>query len=508
MVIDDQMGVGSALTEKLRDQGCNVALVRCNATVEETEGYCYSLKTCSAEAITKIVEDIRQDNGPLGGLVYLLPLKQRTPFEGIDMAGWRERLQSEAGTLFLLLKSLERDLNEAANQGKACVVAVTGMGGGFATDLGPGKTGFFPGQGAVTGLLKTVDIEWPEVRVKAIDLNLEEPVSDLADHILAEAGTDDGIVEVGYDGSRRLRLGLVRSPVDDRAETLLEIDSSWVILVTGGARGITAEVTRELAGRYHPTLILAGRSPLPPERESEDTSGLSQPSELKAALIARMQRHGKSFALADVEAAYRQLCKDREIRSNLAAMRSAGAKVEYFQVDVRDEHGFGSLIDDIYRTYNRLDGVIHGAGIIEDKLLKDKTLESFDRVLGTKAESTFVLTRKLRAESLRFLVLFSSVAGRFGNRGQCDYTAANEVVNKMAVYLNRQWPGRVVSINWGPWDKSGMVSAELQEEFARRGVRLIPPAEGSRMLDMEITRGHKDEVEVVIGDGPWGCIEQ
>jgi NAD(P)-dependent dehydrogenase (short-subunit alcohol dehydrogenase family) len=189
----------------------------------------------------------------------------------------------------------------------------------------------------------------------------------------------------------------------------------------------------------------------------------------------------------------------------MAAIAEAGARVEYIQADVRDPEIFGAVIDDIYHRYGAIDGVIHGAGIIRDKLIHDLTPESFQQVLGTKAESVFILSRKIRPEKLKFFVLFSSVAGRFGNPGQSAYTAANEVMNKMAVYLNEQWPGRVVAINWGPW-KSGMVSLELERQFATRGVRLIAQRQGAAMLGMEITHGRKEEVEVVIGDGPWGQI--
>jgi hypothetical protein len=150
-----------------------------------------------------------------------------------------------------------------------------------------------------------------------------------------------------------------------------------------------------------------------------------------------------------------------------------------------------------------LDGVIHGAGIIEDKLIEEKTPDSFMRVFGTKVDGAFLLSRKLRPDSLKFLAFFSSVAGRFGNRGQSDYAAANEILNKLAIYLDRQWPGRVVSINWGPWGKTGMVSAELQRQFVNRGVRVIPPSEGRKALDLELQHGRKGEVEVVLGRGPW-----
>jgi NAD(P)-dependent dehydrogenase (short-subunit alcohol dehydrogenase family) len=172
-------------------------------------------------------------------------------------------------------------------------------------------------------------------------------------------------------------------------------------------------------------------------------------------------------------------------------------------VDVRDETAFSDLIDQLYQTHGRLDGVIHGAGVIEDKLVKDKSPESFDRVFDTKVDGAFVLSRKLRSDSLKFAVFFTSVAGRFGNRGQGDYAAANEVVNKLAVYLDNRWLGRVVSINWGPWAKQGMVSAELQRQFADRGIELISPSDGCLRLDQELRFGRKGEVEVLLTAGGW-----
>jgi hypothetical protein len=168
------------------------------------------------------------------------------------------------------------------------------------------------------------------------------------------------------------------------------------------------------------------------------------------------------------------------------------------RADVRDAGAFGAIIDDIYATYGRLDGVIHGAGIIEDKLVRDKSLESFERVLRTKSAGAFVLARHVRGGSLRFMVFFSSVAGRFGNRGQADYAAANEVVSKLALALQRRGPARVCSIDWAPWDKLGMVSPELKREFARRGVDLLSPAAGRRAFWEEIQQDTHAGAEVII----------
>jgi len=189
-------------------------------------------------------------------------------------------------------------------------------------------------------------------------------------------------------------------------------------------------------------------------------------------------------------------------------MKQAGASVHYHQVDVRDEKAFGDFIDGIYQSHGRIDGVIHGAGIIEDKLIENKAFDSFDRVFGTKVLSAFILGRKLRADALGFLVFFSSVSGRFGNRGQVDYAAANDVVNKVALYLDRCWPSKVVAINWGPWRKAGMVSAEVERQFADRGMPLIHHESGRRALIDELHYGRKGEVEVVLGGGPWSVQDK
>ena len=105
--------------------------------------------------------------------------------------------------------------------------------------------------------------------------------------------------------------------------------------------------------------------------------------------------------------------------------------MEYYVFDVRDATVLEALIDDIYRRWGCLDGVIHGAGVVEDKLIPKKRPQSFARVLSTKVDSAFVLSRKLDPARLRFLVFFSSVSGRFGNRGQSDYAAANVPENEL-----------------------------------------------------------------------------
>jgi NAD(P)-dependent dehydrogenase (short-subunit alcohol dehydrogenase family) len=184
-------------------------------------------------------------------------------------------------------------------------------------------------------------------------------------------------------------------------------------------------------------------------------------------------------------------------------MRRLGARVDYRQADLVDDRAFGAVVEDTYRTYGRLDGVIHGAGVIEDTLLEHKTPESFARVFDTKVRSALTVVRHVRPESLRFFALLSSVAGCFGNPGQIDYAAANDSLNKLARYLDVRWPGRIVSLNWGPWATLGMASGTARQGLIDQGMTPIEVAAGCLAFDRELRCGQKGQVEVVLGHGRW-----
>jgi hypothetical protein len=135
--------------------------------------------------------------------------------------------------------------------------------------------------------------------------------------------------------------------------------------------------------------------------------------------------------------------------------------------------------------------------VLADSLIADKTEEQFERVYGTKVAGLRNILAVLTPGDLRALVLFSSSTGRFGRAGQVDYAIANEVLNKSAQCLARQFPRcRVVSVNWGPWD-GGMVTPGLKKRFDQEGVGLIPLERGGEFLVSELRQSGEPAVEVV-----------
>ncbi len=427
------------------------------------------LRADGAEVTIGNAEDLSEG---FDGVVHLAPL---APNSG----------PQDVKTLFDLARALVH------NEGRL-LIGVTGIGGAFGYDAnGAGR----PGQGGVAGLLKSLAKEWPEGRVRAVDVDPHESPATVAGWVFSEIVADGDRVQVGWRGGARHELELVEEDLPDPGGTspASPLDADAVVLVTGGARGITAHVSIELARRFGCALELVGRTPVPSSGEPAEVAGLDDPRDLKR----RLMEDDPNASLPEIESRARAILAEREVRSTLEAIEAAGGRARYHALDVRDEAALGRLVDEIYERHGRLDGVIHAAGTIEDKLLVHKTRDSFSRVFDTKVVPALTLADRLRGDT-RFLVFFSSLAGVIGNAGQTDYAAANDVLDTLALHLNSNGTTRVLSVDWGPWDAIGMVGEELRREYARRGIGLIPIDVGVRGLVDEIVRGSSASARVVL----------
>ncbi|MBN2002559.1 MAG: SDR family NAD(P)-dependent oxidoreductase [Anaerolineae bacterium] len=264
------------------------------------------------------------------------------------------------------------------------------------------------------------------------------------------------------------------------------IDRESVFLVTGGGRGITAQCAVRMAERYGGTYLLLGRSTLDAE-EPAWAEGCADETALKPRAIAALRVNGAKPRPADVQRAVNRVLARREIVGTLRAIESAGGAAQYLSADVSDPAALRSALQST-PDGARVTGILHGAGVLADRLIEQKTEADFDRVYGTKVRGLQALLECIPPEQLRHLVLFSSVAGFYGNVGQADYALANEVLNKLAHRLQREYPAcRVIAVDWGPWD-GGMVTPELKQVFAERDVALIPVGVGTDMLADELAR--------------------
>ena len=401
---------------------------------------------------------------------------------------------------FVLARKFGNDLLNASTDGTSAMIAITCLDGAF----GFHQKGIErPVIGGLAGLVKTAALEWKGVVCRTIDIspqwqdrnrlvrNLGAALSSCIPEGHSEIGLDPDLPD---DTCHLLHLESAPWPYAFRAPT-----SGDVVVITGGARGVTAQAAIALARAYQPTVILLGRSP-EPVSEPEWLSRLTDPSEMKQAILS----HELSSAQAspkDLEAAYHRYHVNRQVQSTLQTIRSAGGCIEYHSVDVRNVEKLSSILDTVRKIHGPVTAIVHGAGVLKDRLILDKTPDQFRTVFDTKVKGLTALLEATRTDPLRYIVLFSSIAARLGNKGQADYAMANEVLNKMAcreAFLRQDC--RVVSINWGPWD-GGMVQGSIRREFERNHIPLIPLEAGSRSMLREMAADPCSPVEVIIGSG-------
>src|SRR5271165_1244429 len=396
-----------------------------------------------------------------------------------------------------------RTVKTAAQQtgGPKLFVAMQDTGGDF------GMFGADPlraWSGGIAGIVKTAALEWPEASVKIIDLEQGYRNPELLAEAIAEELLKGGNqIEVGLhaDGRRTGVAPVVRVTISGAEPST--VDEQSVIVASGGARGVTAACLIELARTARPRIALLGRTVLEPE---PDFAALAEDeAALKKAFTNAARAANQTSDLAAISKKVSEIVAAREIRTTLAALERAGAPAVYLPVDIRNASEISKALEHVRQRWGPITGLVHGAGILADRKISEKSLEQFQRVFETKVVGLRTLLAATAADPLKMICLFSSVAARFGNAGQCDYAAANEVLNKVAAAESRRRPGCLVrSLAWGPW-QGGMVTPSLAAHFHRRNIPLISIDAGSRTFVRELTEPAGGAVEIVIGSSLEGA---
>jgi NAD(P)-dependent dehydrogenase (short-subunit alcohol dehydrogenase family) len=490
LVTDDGLGLAPALIAALTDRGCGATLVPREVLASETRlGVWTSAQRATLGSVTGIVHA-----APAGA--EWLPVETA-------LEAWRAQLTMHEKSLFLLLQGFADRLAPDAQ-----VLGVSALGGSFGRLTGTARG--LSLQGGAVGLVKSLREEWPGRRAKAIDVDRTRSNEAIAADLLAELEAVDGRQEVGYPGG--LRTVFRTRPADARDAEAADPRQlrELVVLCTGGARGVTAEALRELALPGN-TLVVTGRTPLADEDAA--TVACTDARSLRDHFVAAVRDRSLSATPAEIDRRVRLTMGLRELRRNLDDFKAHGARVEYHAVDVTDDTAMAHLVAGVEERHGFIGGVVHGAGVIEDRLLVDKTSDSWSRVVETKVLGLLAVLRLLRPERLRFLSVFSSVAGRYGNSGQTDYATANELMNRLCCQVRDQWSDRVnvSALCWGPWGPttfgSGMVTAEVEAKFAAKGVALVDAGLGRRLFTTAVSAAPGGPVEIICGQGEWEAHE-
>jgi len=473
-IATDGGGAAEALVGRLRARGVQALLLHGAPTAQEVE--------------QRIAAWLGE--GPIQGLYWLPALDPVGDLERLDLAGWREALRRRAKLLATALRALDAQLE----QGTCFALGATRLGGVFGFDEAGASEPF---GGAVVGLLKAVAREHPAALVKCVDFAEPTAAGDVAEALVDETLFDRGAVEIGRRDALRTTLALVEQPAGERSASLT-LGPASVFVVTGAAGSIVSAVVRDLArsgGRFHLLDLAPAPDPADPDlgRFASDREGL------KRDLAGRLQARGERVTPVLVERELAALERRAEALAAMAAISANGGTALYHQVDLRDATAVQAALAELRRGGGRVDVLLHAAGLEVSHRLAAKSAEEFDRVFDVKADGWFNLLRALQGLPLGAAVVFSSIAGRFGNAGQTDYAAANELLAKAMLHLPRLRPAaRGITLDWTGWAAIGMASrGSIPQLLAAAGIDLLPAAEGVPVVRREIESA-AGSVEVVV----------
>jgi acyl transferase domain-containing protein/NAD(P)-dependent dehydrogenase (short-subunit alcohol dehydrogenase family) len=476
VVMPDKRGVAQALAQRLEMLGIEVLWIK---------------DAPNADTLGNLLKGWLTA-GPVQGIYWLSALDNEGNLADMDLASWHEALWVRAKSLYTTMRVL---YDQVAQPG-TFLVSATQLGGQHGYDEAGAVA---PLGGAVTGFTKTYKRERLDAVVKAVDFESDRNTSELADILIEETLRDPGAIEIGYKDGQRWTVALQEQSAAD-GQPGLKLNSDTVFLITGAAGSIVSAITADLAAASGGTFYLLDLVPEPDPNNSDLKRFVSDKEGLKRDLFARIQASGQRATPALVEKELAGLERAQAARSAIDAVHAAGGTAHYFGINLTDADGVAKIINQVRERSGRIDVLLHAAGIERSHFLPDKDPREFDLVFDVKSDGWFNLLHSIGDMPLGATVAFSSVAGRFGNGGQTDYSSANDLLCKITSSFRTTRPGtRGIVIDWSAWGGIGMATrGSIPKMMELAGIDMIPPEAGIPWIRRELTSGGTRS-EVVVG---------
>lgn len=287
----------------------------------------------------------------------------------------------------------------------------------------------------------TLHLERPDLQIRIVDFYSQSPAHEVAQRIIDELQTPEGFAVAGYDREFERRVPVYEKvdPVHYKKRNI-EWDEKDVVLVTGGAKGITAECALEFARWTKAQLILVGRSPVGAKPNNEPD----------------------------------------EIANTLGRFRRENLKCEYYQCDITNNSAVNEMVRDVQNRFGRIAGFIHGAGLNSLRRLRQGTSEEIYSESLPKVVGALNILNALEKDPPSLILALTSVIAVTGMEGSGWYGFANEVLNLcLRKYRNEHKNTHVQAIAYSVWDEVGMgVRLGSINRLGEKGIAAIPVSEG------------------------------
>ncbi|GIL15579.1 MAG: hypothetical protein BroJett039_07520 [Chloroflexota bacterium] len=476
LVMMDQGGIGKALVSRLQKRGVTTLALD---EALETETLAARVKAWLSE-------------GAIQGVYWLPALDVEPSIDEMDLQTWRELNRARVKNLYTTMRALY----ESISAKNTFLVSATRLGGLHGYELNGASA---PLGGAVVGFTKAYKRERNDVLVKALDFEISRKTAEPADMLIQETLFDPGIVEVGYRSGERFGITLVETP-NVANDTGMELNKETVFVITGAAGGITSAITTDLAvhsgGIFYLLDLVA-----PPNADDAYVKLFRENKDaLKTKLIDDAKASGEKPTPALIDKKILGIERQEAALRAKESVEAAGGTAYFYAGDLRDYGAVEKVMNEIRARHNKIDVIVHAAGLEISRALPDKDAAQFNLVFDVKADGFFNLLRAATGMNIGATVVFSSVAGRFGNSGQTDYSAANDLLCKVTSSLKNWRPEtRGIAIDWTAWGGIGMATrGSIPKIMEMAGIDMLPAESGVPTVRRELTyndfRG-----EIVVG---------
>jgi NAD(P)-dependent dehydrogenase (short-subunit alcohol dehydrogenase family) len=442
------------------------------------------VKSDAEDALSKVSAWLQE--GEVHGLYFLPALDSEPSLDEMTPQTWQAEVERRAGLLYALVRALP---------GQPFVLSATRLGGlhGYTAEGASSPLG-----GLVSGFTKALAQEREGALVKVVDFSAETPAASVAGCLIDETLQDPGSVEIGYEEGQRFGIELIEQSLDE-TQVGFTWDAQSVFLVSGGAGGITVPVVLDLARARGGVFYLLGRTPLP-ERDSADLVKLAADrNAFRQEMTRRMtEEGGKKPTPTQVESRLQSLERAAAALHLLDELAKTGSRAQYLVCDVSNPDAARQVVEQVLASEGKVDVFLHAAGMERSRKLENKPAEEFNQTIAVKAHGFFNVYHVLQQHGKlpRAVVFFTSVAGRFGNTGQTDYSAANDLLCKLASALPHLHPEmKVLALDWGAWAEVGMAArGNIPRLMEYAGIEMLKPDEAAPMVRVELQYGASGEV--------------
>jgi acyl transferase domain-containing protein/SAM-dependent methyltransferase len=439
LVLDDGAGLGDAVVARLRVAGAQAIAVRQGARFERIDDSSFALDPSTPDGFAQLASLVCAGEPKLSGVIDCW--SARAP-GGTD-------LDEAARTTLLTPMRLVHALGgESTVRPLPLMLVARG-----ATRVLEGDV-VDPPRALGAGVAKVLPQEHPGMRVAHVDVDGNAGVGQLLVDELAAGAREPN---VALRNGRRF-VETYEPIVLPSGDSPLGLPDRPVVMVTGGLGHMGLNLSEGLFHEIDARLVLVGRTAVP------------DPGQWAAA---------SEDALRSDES--------RSLLRRLAELRGARDDVMVIKADLNDAHAVRRAVDEGIARFGRIDLLVHGAARIDAAAFASAAEtgpEVIEAQFSPKLRGLFHVIDAFRGREPARWVLHSSISTVLGGLGLAAYSAANAVLDAVALSGGPRW----LSIDWDLWDNAaeahiaGMPSPIHPPEGLDALLRLLAADVGQRAL--------------------------